>query len=251
MKQNNKKLAKVYHYDLYGKRDEKYKFLDEKSVNNIEWNELEYKEPYYFFVPKDFEDEESYKEGVKIESLMINVSGIETKRDHFAIDFDKQKLIERINDFVENDYSPEIRKSKFKLRDNEWVVEDAVIELRKSNDLYNNFVKCITRPFDIRWIIYNNIILSRDRGVRMKGMNKKNFGLVLGRQSKEDFGTLITNCVCTHKIVTVYDRSFIFPLYLYPEAGEQATLDQSGGATTPSFGHPSKGGECREGLVLI
>lgn len=52
----------------------------------------------------------------------------------------------------------------------------------------------------------------------MAGMNKENYGLVLGRQSKEDFAALITDSVCTHKIVTVYDRSFIFPLYTYPDS---------------------------------
>jgi len=39
-------------------------------------------------------------------------------------------------------------------------------------------------------------------------------------KSKEDFAVLSTSCVCTHKIVTVYDRSFVFPLYLYPAEGE-------------------------------
>jgi predicted helicase len=54
----------------------------------------------------------------------------------------------------------------------------------------------------------------------MAGMNKDNIGIILGRQSKEDFATLLTNCVCTHKIVTVFDRSFIFPLYVYPEPND-------------------------------
>ncbi|MBK9396138.1 MAG: hypothetical protein IPN55_02445 [Saprospiraceae bacterium] len=31
---------------------------------------------------------------------------------------------------------------------------------------------------------------------------------------------------CTHKIVTVYDRSFIFPLYLYPKTKGQQSIGQ-------------------------
>jgi len=59
-------------------------------------------------------------------------------------------------------------------------------------------------------------------------MNNSNVGLVLGRQSKREFAALVTNCVCTHKIVTVYDRSFIFPLYKYSSraATGQQTIDE-------------------------
>jgi predicted helicase len=57
----------------------------------------------------------------------------------------------------------------------------------------------------------------------MASMNKKNLGLILARQTKEDFALLVTDTVCTHKIVTVYDRSFIFPLYLYDDEGVKIT----------------------------
>ena len=95
---------------------------------------------------------------------MKGVSGIETKRDHFAIDFDLNILKERITDFVTSDFSSIERKRKFDLRDNEWVVDHAVDELRQNNDWKKSFEKCLTRPFDIRYIIYNSTILSRDRG---------------------------------------------------------------------------------------
>ena len=49
-----------------------------------------------------------------------------------------------------------------------------------------------------------------------------NIGMVLTRQSKEPFAALCASCICTHKIVAVYDRSFMFPLYLYPNPDELA-----------------------------
>ena len=36
-KQKSKKLADVYHYDLYGKRDFKYEFLDDNSLKTVKW----------------------------------------------------------------------------------------------------------------------------------------------------------------------------------------------------------------------
>ncbi len=214
-------LGQVFHSNIQGKRDFKYITLNESTFKLIQWNKLEYTQPNLFFVPKNFGDIKDYQIGFKIDELLNFVSGIETKRDHFAMDIDFISLRSRISDFVQSDYSTSDRKVKFNLRDNEWIVDNAVIELRKNDNWKNSFVKCLARPFDFRWIVYNSIILSRDRGSLMAGMNKANLGLVLGRQSKEDFAALITNCVCTHKIVTVYDRSFIFPLYLYPDTSQQ------------------------------
>jgi len=216
-KKSRNQLGRIFHYELFGKRSVKYPFLENESVDSIKWKELDKKQPYYFFVPKDFALEDNYKKGFSISNLQQKVSGIETKRDHFAIDYDCDVLKKRITDFVQNDYSSSERKSIFNLRDNEWVVDDAVIELRNNHTWKDSFVPCLTRPFDTRFIIYNKTILARDRGILMAGMNKPNLGLLLGRQSKEEFACLITNSVCTHKIVTVYDRSFIFPLYIYNE----------------------------------
>ena len=33
------KLGSVSHYDLFGKRDFKYDFLNERSINSIKWNQ--------------------------------------------------------------------------------------------------------------------------------------------------------------------------------------------------------------------
>lgn len=208
-------LGTVFHSELQGKREFKYQSLNENMFSAINWNQLNIASPNLFFVPKNFDKITEYEKGFKIEDLLTAISGIETKRDHFALDFNLNDLKNRIIDFVTNDYTSTDRKKKFDLRDNEWIVDDAVIQLRKNSKWRDSFVKCLTRPFDTRWIIYSNIILSRDRGDLMAGMNQDNLGLILGRQSKEEFASLISNCVCTHKIVTVYDRSFIFPLYLY------------------------------------
>ncbi len=216
-------IGKVFHVELHGKREEKYEALNRGGFKTLPWNELSIEMPYQFFVPINFDGSSTYQKGFKVDDLMNGVSGIETKRDHFAIDFNLEDLKNRITDFVVNDYPSADRKSKFDLRDNEWVVDEAVKNLRLSDSWKQSFYPCLTRPFDTRWIVYSNIILSRDRGQMMAGMNRENYGIVLGRQSKEDFATLIIGSVCTHKIVTVYDRSFIFPLYNYPNSNDLLT----------------------------
>ena len=62
-------LGKVYHKDLYGLRKNKYDFLDEATIESVGYKELQPKEPMYFFVPKDFELQEEYDNGFKIDEL--------------------------------------------------------------------------------------------------------------------------------------------------------------------------------------
>jgi hypothetical protein len=214
--------ATVKHASLWGLRAEKYAFLQASDAGQVEWEQLQPQAPNFFFVPKSLALTNEYQQGWSLAEISNGISGIETKRDHFALDFDLGTLKNRINDFVFGSYSDASRKEHFELRDNEWVVEDAVKILQKDTSWQKSFHPCLYRPFDKRWIIYSDVILSRDRGSTMGAMTHPNLGLVAARQSKEPFAVLATDAVCTHKIVTVFDRSFIFPLYLYTTPEETA-----------------------------
>jgi predicted helicase len=228
-KNNNKK---VYYADVWGMRDSKYKELFESDVTSTNWQELKPIAPYFFFVPKDFSLQEEYERGWLLTDVFKGVSGIETKRDAFAIDFNRNTLVERIGDFVDCDCAIEEIKDRYSLRDNEWNVAEAREALRADRSWEGSFVPCLYRPFDIRNIIYSDVILARTRGILMDSMNKPNLGLIAARQTKEDFAILAAPCVCTHKIVTVYDRSFMFPLYLYPAKNE---MQFDGGKRRPNL----------------
>ena len=49
-----KELGEVFHYDLYGKRDFKYNFLNQ-NLKDLKWNNLKFEAPYFFYVPKNFD----------------------------------------------------------------------------------------------------------------------------------------------------------------------------------------------------
>ncbi len=63
-----KKLAEVHHLDLYGKRNDKYEWLENHSLEDFQ--QLNPVEPYYFFVPKDFSENVEYEKGFKVDELM-------------------------------------------------------------------------------------------------------------------------------------------------------------------------------------
>jgi hypothetical protein len=85
---SNKKLAQVFHFDLYGRRQEKYNFLLENDLQSIPWQELTPQAPDYFFVPKDFSFKEEYKKGFSIAELFpVNSSGVKTHNDDNLVSF--------------------------------------------------------------------------------------------------------------------------------------------------------------------
>ncbi len=89
---NKKKneLGKVFHYDLYGKRDFKYDFLSHQNINSVDWQELNPIEPSYYFTEKDFKGIKNYEKGFKIEKLFpIYTSGVKTHDDRNLINLKK------------------------------------------------------------------------------------------------------------------------------------------------------------------
>jgi predicted helicase len=93
---NNKKkrgaLAKVFSYDLQGLRKDKFEFLDLNNLESVKWNKLEYKEPNYFFVKKDFSEQFKYEEGFRLDYFINQYSsGVKTHHDSELISFESFK----------------------------------------------------------------------------------------------------------------------------------------------------------------
>ncbi|MFN8436155.1 MAG: type ISP restriction/modification enzyme [Cytophagales bacterium] len=82
--------AQVFHFDLQGKREDKYDFLNQNSLASIAWNTLEPNAPNYFLVKKDFEESGDYEKGFKVDEVfLINTSGVKTHDDGNLISFKK------------------------------------------------------------------------------------------------------------------------------------------------------------------
>ena len=81
-------MGQVFHYDLYGTRETKYQYLDDHSINDMPWEELNPEEPYFFLSPKDFTVREEYEKGFKVNEIMIVYSsGIKTHHDEELVSF--------------------------------------------------------------------------------------------------------------------------------------------------------------------
>jgi len=91
-------------------REEKYEFLRNNTWKTVEWEEIKPKEPYYFFVPKDLSLEEEYSKFPKLDEIFeVYSSGVETQKDHVAIQFTPKEMEHVIRDFLSLEES-EIRR---------------------------------------------------------------------------------------------------------------------------------------------
>ncbi len=80
--EENKHNCQVFHFDLFGTREEKYDYLNQHNLSDVPWEELNPQEPQMFFVPKDFSLHEEYEKGFMIGELMhLSSSGVKTHHD--------------------------------------------------------------------------------------------------------------------------------------------------------------------------
>lgn len=234
-KKKTSELGEVFHYDLYGKRDFKYDFLNENSLKSIDFNELPNVAPMYFMVQKDFGAKHKYDHGFSISELFIlNSTGVLTAKDSFTIDFEKGKLFERVKDIKHLDYTEIRTKYKIEKESADWSIKNA------KEDLKNNFsddflVNYNYRPFDNRYIYYTSNhrgFIAAPRYKVMQHVHKKdNVQIVSCRQ--------IATLSWCHLIICrdLFDDSYVsnkskergysYPLYIYPETNGQQSIDQS------------------------
>ena len=219
-------MGKVYHSELFGKREIKYPFLFDNSISTIKWQTLKNKKPYFFFVPKDFEQEEKYIEGFKIDTLIGKyVSGFQTKRDKITINFSKKEL-ENIKDVFLTKDTEEIREYlKLPADGRDWKISWAKEDLMDNNPIT---IKVMYRPFDNRLTYYTGKskgFVAYSRSDMLEHLNKPDsLSLITCRQqSTFDFQHIfisrLLSDMCNISSQTK-ETGYIFPLYLYPNEND-------------------------------
>jgi len=223
-KKRNSELGKVFHFDVYGKRDVKYDFLTENSLKSISYKELSNFAPNYFFVGKDNDLQKKYDLGFKLNELFkINVLGFQTHRDKFAIDFKLKDLTKRINDFIDTNIDDNELKRKYDINEsNDWNLRIKRNELIKEKAITNYISLTSFRPFDYQYAILNKAICDRPRKELLQHvLNKDNICLLNSKQQAiEGFRHCFISKLPANDCVmstTSREANQVFPLYLYSE----------------------------------
>ena len=193
VKTGNKKanqLGKVYHSEIYGKREIKYPFLLNNNISSIKWEILENNKPHLFFVPKNFDGKETYDRGFNVSEIFgINSVGVVTSCDKIVLADNKKALKIQINNSLENEV---FNKQYIK------------------NYLY--------RPFEIKKIYYKTELLGRSREKIMSNYFKENIGLIISKQfgGHKHFILFITDSI-NDKSSQPFAPYYNHPLYIYPK----------------------------------
>ena len=170
----------IRHADLFGLRDYKYKTLLDTDYQSTHWQEIEPVSPQYLFVPATSNSEYLNYPSIKDIFEFSNV-GVLTARDDLVIDIDKNNLQQRIIQFAQGVQTAESlnlhETAKFKL--------DKTIAYLQNNFEDKKIVRYAYRPFDDRWIYYDNQLVERPAQKLMKHLlGGDNIAICVGRQGQ-------------------------------------------------------------------
>jgi len=218
------KHADAYHFDSYGKRDDKYRRLLEQSFETTPFEKLELKEPYYFFVPINYESGNEYQEGIKITDLMpIYTSGVETQRDKIAIHFNENSLKNLLDDFIELDITDLRSKYSLPKDGRDWTLPRAKQDVISHIPIDEYIANIYYRPFDLRCTFYTNkskgIVAYPRFNVMRHIYNNDNISLITSRLTKGE--SFAHSHISNHIVEKIFlspktsNNAFIFPLYLF------------------------------------
>nr|QNO50882.1 hypothetical protein CGMOHENL_00025 [Methanosarcinales archaeon ANME-1 ERB6] len=224
---------KVYYADLWGLRSEKYKNLFENNVESTDWQELEPREPYYFFVPKDFALQEEYEKFWKVTEIFKEwSSGVETGRDEVLVGFTSQQITKVFDDVFNPKMTLKDLETCYGLKGTSgWKIKTRREELFRKGESFSqrNIVPYAYRPFDSRFTYYCDF-LRRLHFEIMKHFLKSNLALLCMREVVIESGfshIFVTDLISDRRMfLSNRGNPFVFPLYLYPDEPKGKLLDE-------------------------
>ncbi|MFO0434923.1 MAG: type ISP restriction/modification enzyme [Sphingobacteriaceae bacterium] len=234
-KKKNNELGKVFHYDLLGKRELKYDFLTDKSLNTVDFKELKPEKPFLLFVNRNNKGVFEYNQGFGVNEIFtINSVGSVSANDGLNISFSKNEQKRKIEDLLSMEENLWRLKYKRPKDARDWTYLSALNDALNNNE-NSSYIKTSYRPFDIRWSLYTGnsrgLYSSPQPKVMRHLLKQDNLGLIIGRQGQA-VGTMPWNLSFITNTITDFNMYYrgggmLFPLYLYPETKGQQTIGQS------------------------
>ncbi len=221
------------HANLYGTRASKYDWLWMNDVNSTEWKTLSPQSPSYMMVPQDNILLTEYECAIKVNDIMpVNSVGIVTARDELTIHWSEDEIWKTVQNF--SAVSIESAREDYELgKDSQdWKIEWAQKDLKKSGLDRGKVVPLLYRPFDSRYTYYTGQASGfhcRPRSEVMCHMVAvENLGLVSARSNKSSSPDhfFCSKTITEAKTGESTTQSNLYPLYLYPSQKKSDLFDQ-------------------------
>jgi predicted helicase len=230
VKKDKNAKKQCYHADIYGLRQSKYNWLVESDVGSTMWKALAPTAPFYLFTEQDTKLLPEYEKAWSSNSIFLSsANGFKTHRDDFAIAFNSKEIKDRITDLIDKTYDDASLAFKYSLKNTrDWNLTKARETSIKCNDITKAILKCVYRPFDIRFCLYGPYVMDWPREKELRHVLFDNLCIAIGRQGiavNEPEWDLVT----AGKYVAdtnLFRRGGIqyYPLYLYPSDYEKTSL---------------------------
>ncbi len=244
-KKNKGAPARVFHYDLYGLRENKYQFLWDNNLEQVRFKELKPQAPQYFFVVKDYGLQEEYETGFSVNDLFSeNSVGIVTARDNFTIYHTPKELKTAIANFRAMDDATAREKYSLGKDVKEWKTNLARQDLEKNvfDNNNDNPVPIHYRPFDVRYTYYTG----HSKGFHCRPREEimrhflagDNVGLIFHKREELqiDFAHIfVSRLITEHSVTSIKTINYQAPLYLYPDTKQQSLNNKQ--AREPNLDH--------------
>jgi len=232
------------------KKEERYEVMDEAGDwRGVEWEELEPDEKHRWLVDPQTREFESYipissKEDKKAdwgesESIFNTFGvGIKTSRDAWVLNFDRQKLAERVKSLIST-YNAERHRWKAR-EDRNANLRDFLLDddtrikwssglrrsLRNGNPTsFDESKICVGhyRPFTQMWMYYDDTLIERPGLFSTffpDGSKSQNLAITLtGKAGEKPFMALIVDTFPDSHITGAGTNAQCFPFYVYDEDG--------------------------------
>ena len=224
----------VYHAHLYGRREDKYAWLDSHDLSTSGYQPLAPASPFYFFTPRQTQNLAAYQSWPSVAEIFpVNSVGIVTARDGFAITFDKTELRNRVLQFQNTQGLPDdMLAQAYNLKDKPgWSLAAARKKVQADADALKKIHPILYRPFDVRSIFCHEAVIERPRLEVMRHMLAgKNLALILPKRV-EHTGTwqhaFVTHHIVEHVAVSLKTIDYCFLLYIYPSVSSPNMFHQS------------------------
>lgn len=244
--------AKIFYYSTNDngifKRNDKFALLNsiaQNSLNSVKWQELKLDEPYFWFVPKSFENDEyenfwalaGDKALGESKAIFLNFgSGISTDRDELTIDIQKENLIEKCQKAFSGKFDENF-ETQYKIHNSS---SYAFADKLKALEFDENALYPINyRPFDKRFVYYKLGFTSRPSYETMQHFIKgENLGLCFpkNRLSPNSHYGLVVNTLADRALggAKTGSETYIAPLYIYRHDKEVGKVEPTSNFT-PEF----------------
>ncbi|MFP5265097.1 MAG: type ISP restriction/modification enzyme [Blastocatellia bacterium] len=223
----------VDYADVYGSREQKYAWLLGRGTGPACFRPVTCLPPLYRFAPEDNDLAAEFGAMWGVQQIFPkNSAGIITARDRLVIDFDKEDLLSRVENFREDARDESKVFESFDIAPGKrFDLRGAQRALSKESNLREFIRPLLHRPFDERHIFYHgSVVWSMARPIASQMYQIRNLALAATRQV---IGPRYEHAFVSRSMIEIkacsHDRNTqLFPLYLHHGAPDESALSARG-----------------------